>query len=188
MRTQTTLISLFILLFFSSCKQQSIKHTLAFDCETTNYLQQLIKIKDAKKTFELSIPENWKRELFVDTNESRLYCADTTKELNEAYIFDLGYFNNEIKFDNSFISNLTNELSNDNIIKKGTFNEKNRAYYYILSSSKNLGFPSKNLTIYLKNKNNGHYRLKLDVYGDKNTTQRFCEALSIFDKANLFQK
>ncbi|WP_139958021.1 hypothetical protein [Flavicella sediminum] len=187
MRHQLNILLYFFLCLVISCKDKSLKNTLDFTCKSIPENKKNITLKDAKKTFELSIPENWKRELFVDTKESRFYCADTTRELTEAYIFDLGYFETEINFDSILSKNQKNKTTSDPIFKSGLSKFKTRDCFYVFSTSEKLGFPSQKLTVFFKNQNNSHYKLNIDVYGDTNTNQRFCEGLDIFESVNLFQ-
>jgi hypothetical protein len=180
----------FISLTFISCNSNSLKKKIGFDCDSSSAFNNLIEIKDAKLTFETQIPSNWKRELFVDNYESRLYAADTTKELNNAYIFDLGHYSGELKIDKNFktkISNEINSLNNSKITEEKTFIHKEKEVFYISYSSENANITLNNIQLYLKNKNNSFYKLKIDVYGKENIEQRFCNAIELFEHTILYQ-
>lgn len=180
------LISLTLL----SCNTNSLKRNIGFDCDATSDFSNLIEIKDAKLTFETKIPSNWKRELFVDNYESRLYAADTTKELNHAYIFDLGHYSGELIIDKNFktkISNEINSLNKSKITEAKIFTYKEKEVFYISYNSENGNIASNNIQLYLKNKNNSYYKLKIDVYGKTNIEQRFCKAIELFEHTLLYQ-
>ncbi len=163
---------------------------MEFDCNanTSHYSKTLIK--DPKKTFEIEIPTNWKREFFIDNGESRLYCADTTKELTKTYILDLGYYEGNIELTDVFVEKIKNRIlqsSDAKILKTSKFKSHNKEGIAILYNSSFLNFKSKTLQAYLKNNNESHYLLKIDTYGEEITDRRICEALSLFENALLIK-
>lgn len=172
-------------MLFISCNNHSIKKKLDIECNESANFEKLIKVKDAKGTFESETPSNWKRELFINNNESRLYAADTTKNLNNAYIYDLGCYSGELIIDNSFEDKIKNEIStteDSEITRSKKINYLEKEAYYIHYKTTSTHISSKSIILYLKNKNNSFYKLKIDAYGEDNTNERFCEALDIFGK------
>jgi hypothetical protein len=166
----------------SSCSVNDLQSKLSFQCSSSKSLENLKKLTDVKNTFSIKIPKNWKRELYVSSKESRIYFADTTKELEDAYIFDIGYLKESQAIDNNFIANFQKELTKNNQIleQSGKFFHAEKKGYFFLSSSENFGMSSKNLHVYIQG-NTFCYRVNIDVYGDQNIESRFCEALQFFN-------
>lgn len=177
--------------FLPACDSKSIEKELGYNCNLAKDFKNLTNIKDAKLTFEVKIPENWKRELFVNNIESRLYAADTTKELNNTYIYDFGYYSGELKTDEEFQLNLHKEINSfgkSTILKKKNFKVKNKDAYFVSYKTEKEHLNSNSILLFLRNKNNSFYKLKVDVYGQNNKEQRFCEALSLLETTTLNQQ
>lgn len=173
-----------ISLFFLSCTDESIDKKLGFNCGKTIDFTNLKSTDDAKNKFSIAIPTNWKKELFVDVAESRLYCADTTKELNNTYIFDLAHYEGNLVLDSAFVKKAKQEIlsfSTSKILKTNHLKFQKKTAYSILSSTKNLGFDSQHLLVYVLSNKNSYYVFKADVYGLENVDERFCEALQLFN-------
>lgn len=170
----------------SSCSKQDLQSKMSFQCASSKPLEKLKKLTDVKNTFSIKIPKNWKKELYVSSKESRIYFADTTKELEDAYIFDIGYLQEPQTIDSNFTSNFQKELIKKNQIldQSGKFFHAEKEGYFFLSSSKNFGMSAKNLHVYISG-NTFCYRIKIDVYGDQNIESRFCEALQFFDRISF---
>ncbi len=175
-------------LFLTSCGKDTIAKSLGYICDNKNELKNLKTLTDVRNNFKIDIPENWKREFFVDNYESRLYCADTTKELNSTYTFDLGHYSGKLTIDEAFIKkakgiatkNKSAEILNSKII---TLNGK--PGYCIVTKSTNASFAYQTLQAYFKNKNDSYYFFKLDVYGSENMDTRFCEALNLLENSKM---
>jgi hypothetical protein len=167
----------------ANCSKTDLPNKLSFTCDASKSLASLKKITDVKNTFTVKIPENWKRELYVSSIESRIYFADTTKELNNAFIFDIGYLQESQVIDSNFTSNYQKTLTKKNQIlaQSGKFLHATKESYFFLSSSDSFGIKSQNLSIFIPG-STFYYRVKIDVYGDQNIESRFCEALQVFDR------
>lgn len=177
---------LFLVFSFSltSCKDKSIGSQLNIDCNNTYEFTQLKSTKDTKGNFEMKIPVSWKKEMFVNQNETRLYFADTTRQLNETFIIDIGLYFSNTKIDSNFIRETKKQIqqnSNLTLVKERNIIFKEKPGFAIQTNNKELGFEKSSIDIYLKNKNDSYYILKIDTYGNENIEERFCEALQILN-------
>ena len=181
-----TLILLLICCF--GCETNNLKKSLEIDCNKKNSFQNLHKIRDTKETFSCELPNNWKREFFLDNYTSRLYAADTTKELDDAYIFDFGHYQSKIDFNKEFDSKITHEITQlpkGKISNSGKITFKKKEAYFVRYSFESMDITSNNIQVYFKNQNKSFYKLKIDVYGNKNIENRLCKALDLFNKTSL---
>jgi len=176
------------ILIISSCTNNTIASTLGYSCVSEKGFTNLKSLTDVKNNFEIKIPEHWKKEFFVDNSESRLYCADTTKELNSTYIFDLGHYSGKLKIDTAFIKKAKKAISKNGselILKSKKITFQNKPGYCFVSKSTSEKFEYQTLHAYISNKNNTYYLLKIDVYGTTHIEERFCEALSLFKNTQM---
>ena len=84
-----SLIIFAIFFIFSSCKKQSQLSSI-FECDTVN-LKNLNEYSDFKQNFKITIPNNWKTELYYNEFQSEIFTADTTKQLSETYVLDASF-------------------------------------------------------------------------------------------------
>lgn len=180
-------LSLFI--FFStllmSCSSENIQNSLEIDCDTDYEFSELTTTKDTRGNFEMKIPKTWKKEMFVNQDETRLYFADTTRQLNETFIIDIGLYFSKTIIDDAFIKNVTKEIKQNNLVQKNAITYKEKSGYAIQFFSKELNLAKNSIEIYLNNKNDSYYLLKIDAYGDQNIENRFCEALQLLNKIDF---
>lgn len=177
------------LIFFTSCKNEKLSNSLNFNCSEVPLLKNLKNVSEPNGNFQIKIPSNWKKEFFISDKESRLYFADTTKELNQAYIADIGLFQIKKKIDKKFLQEKLDEIKGKNHLelkssKKILFKEKPGYIFHITQNLQNI--EKNTFEIYLQNKNRSYYLIKVDVYGTENQTTRFCEALALLEKGNYY--
>ena len=95
--TKLILISALIGVVFSSCKNSQFERE--FSCDTPMSFSNTKKYKDVLNHFEIDVPKNWKTSLYYDEYQSKLYTADTTRNLSESYIIDVTWHQGELIID-----------------------------------------------------------------------------------------
>lgn len=173
------------LLIFISCTNNSLSNSLKLNCESNTQQEKTKNCIEPNGNYEVNLPKDWKREFFISENESRLYYADTTRELNKTYISDVGLYQKKTEINQTFLDGKILEITkepNTHLIssKKILFQEKPG---YIIRTSQ---VDKNRLEIYLQNKNNSFYLIKIDAYGHENQSERFCEALTIIEKSKFY--
>jgi hypothetical protein len=183
------LLAIAIFLCVTSCKKENLSNSLSFICSGGLELNNFKNIKEPNGNFEIKIPANWKKEFFISERESRLYFADTTKELNQSYITDIGLYQNKKVINGLFFKEKLDSIKNESHLEltsstKISFQEKPG---YILHTTQNYKNTEKNtFEIYLQNKNRSYYLIKVDIYGKENQATRFCNALSLIEKGKFY--
>lgn len=182
----------FLFIFFgtlmTSCSDKKISTLLQFNCEKNYEFSELQSTKDTRGNFEMKIPKSWKKELFVSQDVTRLYFADTTQQLNETYIIDIGLFFSATTIDSDFIKKTHNNIQQDktlSLIEESGITFHKKSGFAIRTKNNELNFENNCIEIYLNNKNNSYYIIKIDAYGNENIDERFCEALQLLDYADL---
>ena len=89
-----------IFLLISACSKQS-EIGKKMNCSPTTY-KNTKEITDFNKNFILSIPSNWKTELYFDNYQSEIFTADTIKQLSETYILAASFNLGTLNFDSDF--------------------------------------------------------------------------------------
>ena len=178
-----------ILAIFIGCSDNTLKNTTDFDCQSSIKIDNLKNCKEPNGNYEINLPKNWKKEFFVSENESRLYFADTTKELNQTYIADIGLYYKKTEIDENFLQEKITSIQQDNYLnlissEKIKFQEKQGYFFHTSQVLENSEKTS--LEIYLQNRNKSFFLIKIDVYGNENKTERFCEALTIIEGSNFY--
>ena len=173
-------------ILLSNCSKNDLQSKLNFQCNEKNKLEALKKLTDVKNTFSIEIPKNWKREFYVSSEVSRLYFADTTRALSDAFIFDIGYLQKIQSSDSSFLTEIKKELDTEQriFLQSGSFLRDDEKSYFFLTSSDEFGLTAQNLWIYIPRKT-FFYHVKIDVYGNENMETRFCEALQFFNRISF---
>tara|TARA_B100000809_G_scaffold264657_1_gene321076 strand:+ start:4723 stop:5136 length:414 start_codon:yes stop_codon:yes gene_type:complete len=136
----------------------------------------------------MKIPLSWKKEMFVNQNETRLYFADTTRQLNETFIIDIGLNFSKTKIDSTFIREIKKQIQenkNTKLIKESKITLKEKPGFVIQTKIEELSIEKNCIEIYLNNKNDSYYILKIDAYGKENIESRFCEAIQLLNHLDL---
>ncbi|SNR35704.1 hypothetical protein [Lutibacter flavus] len=177
------LLFIFLLMFIlTSCVKQS-DLSKSFDCKTHN-LNNLTTITDFKNNFRISIPSDWKTNLYYDNFQSEIFTADTIKQLSETYILDVSFNYGNLNFDDSFHKKTDSLLTNSNLqkIKSNTIQFRNKpAYWYVVKGTKK-GFNYHQFNLIVLNSENTYFTANSEIYGDNNIDDRICESISILDK------
>lgn len=183
--------SLLFLIFsvsLTSCSKDTISSNFNYNCNYNFEYPKLQTTKDTNGNFEIKIPFNWKKEFFMSDSETRLYFADTTRQLTEAFIIDIGLYNSPQKIEEEYLKEIKKEIRNSKNAKVTdktiTFQEKPGYILEIQLTEMNINKNS--IHIYLQNKNNSYYFIKIDAYGTELINKRLCEALQILDKIEFY--
>ena len=105
------LLSIFsFALLLTGCQQPSLQKALFGSCKSTQQEQAQKNIKDLHQRFEISIPSDWKKEFFIDSSSTRFYCADTTKDLTDTYIVEIGHYLKNTTLDTLFVKKIEDEV------------------------------------------------------------------------------
>ena len=186
------LLSFFsFLLFLVSCQQASLQKALFESCKSTRQEQAQKNIKDPHKRFEISIPSNWKKEFFIDSSSTRFYCADTTKELTDTYIIEIGHYTKNTTLDTLFVKTIEGEVlqkENGEVLQSKHVRLGEKKGYSIHSKYKRLGFDFQTVQSYFPNTNGSLYLLKVEAYGIENSEARLCEGMALLDRALLHER
>ena len=109
------LIALFLLIGFISCSNRS-QISKDLNCNPESY-DNLEVVQDFKEKFSMSIPKNWKTNLYYDNNQTSIYTGDTTKNLTNTFTVDITYVYNKLKFDQKFMQSFKNNLIDKQLVE-----------------------------------------------------------------------
>jgi len=166
-----------ILITATSCLKKTVLET-TFDCSNSFSFSDTKKVKDIKKNFTISIPENWKTQLYYDEFQSDIFTADTTKNLSNTYIIDTSWKLGELNLSKEFETKLISSTDMDVVNSKFENIQEKPAFWYLLKG-KNKGFDYQVLQIFVKTSVDTYLEIKTEVYGNKNVEERFCESMQI---------
>jgi len=170
-------IVLLILITTTSCAKKTALET-TFDCSNSVSFSDTKKVKDVKKNFTISVPTNWKTQLYYDEFQSDIFTADTTKQLSETYILDTSWKLGELKLDAEFESKLLSSTDLAVVGSKFEDIQEKPAFWYVLKGE-NKGFDYQVLQIYIKTSVDTYLEIKTEVYGTENVEKRLCESIQI---------
>ena len=180
------LYALLLCVVFFSCKKQATI-TNVIPCNSSTAFKHAKIIRDVKNNYEINIGENWKRELYFDDYQSRIYAADTTRSFSSSFIVDVTCFKGKIILDEAFknqlIANVKKQPKNY-IIKEGFIELKELPGYFILSFENKHNTQIYTLTCYLT-KGDDYYLLKSTINGSENLDNNLCESIAVFNSLNL---
>jgi len=174
-----------LLLAICSC---SNKNSLIKD-----YNCKVIKVKsktipDALQKFTLNIPKNWKTKLYIDKGVSIFATADTTKQLSQTFLIKLSLIRSSLICDKNSDTSLRLKLAKNKwIVKKhvkGLF--KNRYALMFTSEKQNSKIEIAALHIFFNTKNQQHFEIEIQCFGNKNQQERFCQAINILKTLKLY--
>lgn len=178
---RTTLLLLLSVLICCSC---SSKTGLNKEFLCKNYSIKNTKTsKDFKNKFELTIPLQWKTNLFYDNIQSSIYAADTTRQLTETVLIDATQVNDNYTFDKYFMNQLKSNDASLKLknIKQGTFQFNNYNALFAISKGKKGNYKYQILNIFIQISENNSYHLKTEVYGKKDIDTRLCKGINILN-------
>lgn len=180
-----SILTLLFVSLFLSCTQQTelAKH---LNCNSKSSVP-VNKTQDFNKNFTISIPSNWKTELYFNKTDSDIYAADTTKPLTKSYIINTSYTLGNLDFGNDFLNKIDSvNLAEGLEISNAFFSDFNnkKSYWYIAKGEKN-GFNLTELNGYVYVSEENYWRCSVSVYGEQEISERICEAISILQSVNF---
>ncbi len=177
---------LFLVFFVSSCQKKAtlnnvlkINNSLQFTHDKT--------IRDVKNNFEITIGKHWKRELYYDAAQSRIYAADTTRNFSSSFIIDVTCFTGKIILDDTFTDKLSNDITKfpkNYIINKGSLELQNKPAYCVYSFEKLSQTAIYNIECYLPD-GERYYVLKSTINGSEHLSKNVSETIKIFNSLNI---
>lgn len=168
---------------------------LLFSCQKTTTIYNLLEctpnqefvhqktLRDVKNGFEINIGENWKRELYFDDYQSRIYAADTTKNYTSSFIVDITRFKGKIIIEDAFKQQLVQTIQkkeNHHIIKEGFVEFQNKKSYVVFSFEKKGIHQTYTLECYIPD-GESYYLLISTINGSENLANNVLESLQVFN-------
>ena len=179
---------LIMIITLSGCQNKSIKDS--FECNTKTNFANTEEIKAMLGHFKIQLPSDWKSELYYDEFQSRVYSADTTKQLTETYVIDVTWHQGEIQFNNDFETLVLNDLKiNQQLspLKSGFGSFMDYPGYFNLSIGNQSGFDHHFFQIFIKTAPDEYYTFTTKVYGSEFVEERICASISIFENISILK-
>ena len=174
----TALLSVIVLI---SC--QNSKFEREFGCDTPMGFSNTKTYKDVLGHFEIDIPKSWKTSLYYDEYQSKLYTADTTRNLSESYIIDITWHQGELVIDEKFEELVSEQAAREFSlipVKSGEGDFLDYPAYYHISTGKKNDLNWHYLQVYLKYDTDEYYTLTSKIYGSELVTERICASFALF--------
>lgn len=194
MKKQSPLYSSILLLTITlmsliSCTNSNLKSSINLDCSSKYKFDNLKNCKEPNGNYAINLPNHYKREFYINESESRIYYADTTKELNQTFITDVGLYRSKKEIDKKFLNEMVTSIEQEENVEltslsKIVFKEKNGYIFHITENNKSI--EKNSIEVYLANRDRSYYFIKIDIYGNENQDERLCEALSIIEGSEFY--
>lgn len=180
------IILFFALLVFIGCHSSS-ELKKDFQCSGVSQYTGLSDIEDIRNLFIVSLPKNWKINLYFDDTQTSIYAADTTLNLTKATLFDVSLIHSPIAIDASFKQKISNDNSHMKLqeIRVKDFNLNQNTSYYSLAKGKKGKYPYHILNVFTKVNSDNFLHIKTEIYGDSLVDERICKAVNLIDKVRL---
>ncbi len=180
------LVFIFLMVFATySC---SNKNSLFkdYNCQTKPIKSKIIP--DALQKFSLRVPNNWKTKLYIDNNTSIFVTADTTKQLSQTFLIKVSLISGILNFDGNLSTSLKSKSvesfwKTDKIIK-GLFIGSPALLFSSIKQNSTINTSA--LHIFVNAKNQYHFEIKIQCFGEKNRQERFCKAIAIIKTLKLY--
>ena len=173
-----------VLLF--SCKNEpSINDVISCTSDVDFHHSKIIR--DAKNNFEINLGEHWKRELYFDDYQSRIYAADTTRNFSSSFIIDVTRFKGKIIIEEAFKNKITTQVlatPKTYIIQNSIIKFNDQPAYAIYYFHKNEEQVTYNIQYYIADQEH-YYLLSAQINGSQNFTKNNCEILQIFNSLKI---
>lgn len=175
-----------ILLIAISCQKKTTIYDV-LECKSSNSFAHAKTLRDVQNHFEINIGENWKRELYYDSYQSRIYAADTTRSYSSSFIVDITRFEGKIIIEKAFQEQLMKtikEKKNQFIIKEGFIDFKEQKSYTIFSFQKREEQQTYTLECYVPS-GEFYYLLTSTINGSDNLANNILESLQVFNSLKI---
>lgn len=175
-----------IILLLSCKKTPSIYDVIS--CNSSQEFEHTKTIRDAKNHFEINLGEHWKRELYFDDYQSRIYAADTTRNFSSSFLIDVTRFKGRIIIEEAFKNKITSEILASNprtyVIENSIIEYKEQPAYAIYYFHKNEDQVTYNIQYYIAFKES-YYLLSAQINGSQNFELNNCEILQLFNSLKI---
>ncbi len=171
---------IFITLF--SCKKKKDLGTLLNINKHTQFNHSKV-IRDVKNNFEITIGDTWKRELYFDDYQSRIYAADTTRNYSSSFIIDITRFKGKIILDKAFKNELLTNIEKapkNYMISNGFLQFNKQPAYYVFSFERQHQKEIYTLDYYIED-DEYYYLLRSTINTSKNLPNSLDESVTIFN-------
>ncbi len=182
------IIILLLTISFISCQKNDLKSE--FNCKSTTSFSNTKEIRDVLKKFRLTLPSNWKTELYYDEFQSEIFSADTTKSLTQTYLLDISWHQGELNLNEAFDQTVKDTLAIKeklSPVKSSFIKFKDKPSYWNLAKGKYGEHTYHFLQVYVKTEVDEYFTFTTKVYGDENVDDRLCEAIQISDKIEFIE-
>ena len=170
------------------CQKNDLKKE--FKCKSNTEFSDTKEVRDVLKKFKLTLPSNWKTQLYYDDFQSEIISADTTKSLKETYILDISWHQGELELNEFFDQTVKDTLA----IKEGlslvksNFSEfHKKPCYWNLSIGKSGEFTYHFFQVYVKTEVDEYYTFTTKIYGDENIDERLCSSIQLTEKIKFIE-
>lgn len=176
-----TLYFFTLVFILPSCTKQS-ELSKKLNCNASKTTNSKV-YTDFKNNFKISIPTNWKTELYYNDYQSEIFTADTTKQLSETFIIDAAFNYGNLEFTEDFYKKTDSILAISNLkkVKGDRLKFKSKpAYYYLVTGSKN-GFVYNQLNLIVKLSQATYFTAYSEIYGTATVEERICESIALLN-------
>ena len=180
---------LLIIASISSCQKNDL--SAIFDCKTSTDFGKVKKLNDVMKKFKLTVPIDWKTQLYYDNFHSEIYSADTTKSLTETFIIEASWHQGELYLNKEFEKRLQDTLAikeGVKLVRSDFINFKKNPAYWNLSKGKKGDHNYHFLQVYVKTKVDEYYTFTTKIYGDSLVNERFCNSIQFYNQIEFLKK
>lgn len=185
---RTNWFLLTVILLMIGC--QNSKFERDFECDTPLQFTNTKTYTDVLKHFEVDIPKKWKTKLYYDEYQSKLYTADTTKELTSSYMIDITWHQGELVLDKDFEVKLAESARREHQlipVKNGQGEFLEHPSFYLIATGKMNDLNWHYLQVYVKTGVDEYYTLTSKIYGNEFVTERICSSFAIFKEIEFLQ-
>ena len=176
------------LFFILSCSQGAFEKE--FGCETPMSFTNKKEFNDVLNHFSMEFPKKWKTKLYYDEYQSKIYSADTTKNLSETYIIDVTWHQGELLINEAFEEKINKNVQVElDLIPvkwdKGEYLGKPAFYHISTGKTPNMNWHY--LQIYRQHKPDEYYTFTSKIYGDELVDERLCASFAVFKEIEFLE-
>ena len=178
---QIFLFLLLIVISLTSCTKNDVAD--AFDCNSSIHFSETKEMNDVLKKFKIDVPVSWNTKLYYDEYKSKLYSADTTKNLSETYIMEITWNQGELEINEDLAQKVVESIEDKedlNTLKSGFGKFKKFPAYYILSNGQSMNFDYFYLQVYVKTNPDEYFTFTTKIYGNEFVDERICASIALF--------
>ena len=179
------LITLLVALMISCNSTSELKKE--FPCDESIIISNIKKTTDIRNLFTVSLPKNWKVNLYYDSEKTSIYAADTTVNLTKTILFDATLVHHAVFLDKTFGQKITTDNQNMGLseVKTKNLTLLKKPSYYSFAKGKKGNYSYHILNTFTKVNSDNFLHVKTEIYGDSLVNERICKAINLIDKIQL---